>query len=106
MATAPAACRCLAAASLWLAPCARAQAPDRHAGDLVLEPASIEYSGGAYAADRGHLWVPMDRARPGSPLIDLAFVRLRCTGSAPGAPLFYLSGGPGDQATPLAVSGS
>jgi len=47
------------------------------------------------AAEVGHVRVPENRKNPGGRSIDLAYVRLRATGSGHGAPLVFLSGGPG-----------
>lgn len=73
--------------------------PAHHAGEVVLEATTIKHPGGEYAAEKGRLWVPMDRARPNSRLLELAFIRLRCTGQEAGSPIFYLAGGPGEPAT-------
>jgi pimeloyl-ACP methyl ester carboxylesterase len=48
--------------------------------------------------------VPEIRSRPGSRTIELSFVRLRSTAAEPGPPLFFLPGGPGNAAVPLARS--
>jgi pimeloyl-ACP methyl ester carboxylesterase len=43
------------------------------------------------------LLVPENRASPRSRQIPIRFLRLRSTAANPGAPLFYLAGGPGDR---------
>ena len=46
-------------------------------------------------ADLEKLTVLEDRAKPGGRTIELAFARLKSTGSNPGSPIVYLDGGPG-----------
>ena len=46
-------------------------------------------------ADLEKLTVLEDRAKPGGRKIELAFARLKSTGSNPGSPIVYLDGGPG-----------
>ena len=46
-------------------------------------------------AQLGRLTLPLVRSRPASGSIELVFVRLRAEGSAGGAPVVYLPGGPG-----------
>lgn len=66
------------------------------AGDLKFEAYTVKGSGGRSAeAELGRLLVPENRTNTQSNLIELAFVRLRCTGENPGAPIFILAGGPG-----------
>ena len=52
-------------------------------------------------AEACRLFVPENREKSDSNVISLAFVRLKSTSENPGAPLVYLSGGPGQAATPL-----
>ena len=66
------------------------------AGDLKIEPYVFESAGKEKAdAEFGRLLVPENRRKPGSRLIELAFVRFRSTSKNPGAPIIYLAGGPG-----------
>ena len=72
--------------------CRRATSP----GDLWFEPYVFEtHDGQRINATLGRLVVPESRQKPGTGLIKLAFVRLPSTSPTPGAPIFYLSGGPG-----------
>lgn len=75
---------------------------ERRAGDLVVERKTLTAEGGtAIEADFGRLFVPEDRGAASRRLIEIAFVRLKCTREAPSrAPLFFLEGGPGSPATP------
>lgn len=66
------------------------------------EPPQIRWEGfplsGAPAglqAQLGRLTLPLVRSNPASGSIELVFVRLRAEGSAGGAPIVYLPGGPG-----------
>lgn len=52
-------------------------------------------SGEAVTAYEGRLEVPENRADPDSRMLSLAYVRFPATGDNPGAPIVYLSGGPG-----------
>lgn len=66
------------------------------AGELKLDPRIFESAGGEkVAAEFGRLTVPENRSRPGSQLIQLAFVRFKSTATHPGSPIVYLAGGPG-----------
>src|SRR5262245_3529143 len=47
------------------------------------------------AAELGRLSVPERHGKPGSGVIELAFVRFPSTSPHPGAPIVYLAGGPG-----------
>jgi pimeloyl-ACP methyl ester carboxylesterase len=71
-------------------------AEGQKAGDLRLEPYVFE-SGAKDKVDAelGRLLVPENRRRPGSRLIELAFVRFKSTASNPASPIVYLAGGPG-----------
>ena len=46
----------------------------------------------------GHLDVPEDRSRPGSPSIRIRFLRFEALAANPGPPIFFLAGGPGTPA--------
>lgn len=69
--------------------------PEGVAGDLHLEPCTIELDSGEFAADCGTLIAPENRTNPKSRLVTLPVTRIRATGSNPGNPIFYLEGGPG-----------
>lgn len=87
---------------LCSSPAVAQQAP-RRAGDLSIETRTLEAAGGTMIeADVGRLVVPENRSRPGSKLIELAFVRLRSSAEEPKAPLIYLAGGPGGSSTHFA----
>ena len=82
----------------------RASAQHR-AGDLERKPVELRSArGGTVAAERGRLWVPENRRRKDTRLIELAFVRLKSTADEPGPPMIYLHGGPGGSATGAAGS--
>lgn len=72
---------------------------DPVAGELV-DIAACEYhpaddKDATYAAECGTLVVPENRDKAGSRLITLPVVRIPASGPAPGEPVFYLQGGPG-----------
>jgi hypothetical protein len=46
--------------------------------------------------ERGRLRVPESHRNPDGPKIELDFIRFRCTSEAPGPPIVWLAGGPGD----------
>ena len=52
-------------------------------------------SGETVTAYQGRFEVPENRADPDSRILSLAYVRFPATGDNPGAPIVYLSGGPG-----------
>lgn len=52
-------------------------------------------SGESVTAYEGRFEVPENRADPDSRMLSLAYVRFPATGDNPGAPIVYLSGGPG-----------
>ena len=63
---------------------------------LVFEPYTFRtYDGRAIPAELGTLEMPEHRGTPGTRTVTIAFVRLRSTSSAPGAPIVWLAGGPG-----------
>ena len=65
--------------------------------NLDIHPAPYRSRDGraAEGAQRGTLSVPMNRARPGGPRVELAFVRLPARSARPRAPIVFLTGGPG-----------
>lgn len=70
--------------------------PTPRAGGLSVEPhVFATYDGRQHAAEMGRVWVPENRARRGSRLIQIGFVRLRSTAARPGPPIVWLAGGPG-----------
>jgi pimeloyl-ACP methyl ester carboxylesterase len=74
-----------------------------HAGQVSFEPYTLTtYDGQPHSAELGHLWVPENRQKNSSHLIQLAFVRLKSSGANPGGPIVYLSGGPGIPAIVMA----
>jgi pimeloyl-ACP methyl ester carboxylesterase len=67
------------------------------ASRIDFEPYSIATStGDTIHAELGRLLVPENRAARTSRSVELALVRLRSTGNAPGPPLVFLAGGPGN----------
>ncbi|MEM7204601.1 MAG: alpha/beta hydrolase [Planctomycetota bacterium] len=65
-------------------------------GRLELDATTVATAdGGTLPAERGVLIVPERHGRDGGGSIELAFLRIRCTGEDPGPPLFLLAGGPG-----------
>src|SRR5262245_17034362 len=63
---------------------------------LVFSPHTFESARhDTVAAELGRLSVPERHGKPGSGTIELAFVRFKSTSPNPGAPIVYLSGGPG-----------
>src|SRR5262245_13896527 len=63
---------------------------------LVVTPYTFVSAGrDTVAAELGRLTVPERHGKPGSGVIELAFVRFRSTSPHPGAPIVYLAGGPG-----------
>lgn len=89
----------LAVGASALAPAAVAQrAPDPEPGTLFLHVERFERENGSYGeAERGVLFVPQDRSRPGSGVLGLVFHRFPAEAPAgPTAPpIFRLHGGPG-----------
>ena len=66
------------------------------AGELKLEPFTlVTYDGKPHAAELGRIWVPENRHKVASRLIQIAFVRLKSTAERPAAPIVFLAGGPG-----------
>jgi hypothetical protein len=64
-------------------------------GDVFLETRSIKLERHAYRADAGTLVVPENRAAANARLIALPIVCIRSPSVKPGAPIFWLEGGPG-----------
>ena len=76
------------------------------AGDLTLVPYIVktdllgpESEHYRIEAELGRLVVPERRDDPYGRLIEVAFIRLKSTATAPGAPLMFLAGGPGVSGT-------
>ena len=66
------------------------------ADQVSFEPYTLTtYDGQPYSAELGRVWVPENRQRNSSRLIQLAFVRLKSSAANPGSPIVYLAGGPG-----------
>ncbi len=61
-------------------------------------------SGTERSFELGHLSVPENRESGSARSIDLAFLRLPSTAEHPGPPIVFLSGGPGQPATPMVRS--
>lgn len=65
-------------------------------GGLSIEPYRLStYDGRQHEAELGRLWVPENRSKPSSRLIQVAFVRLKSRSTNPGPPIIWLAGGPG-----------
>ncbi|MEO6392606.1 MAG: alpha/beta hydrolase [Pyrinomonadaceae bacterium] len=65
-------------------------------GEVNITPKVFETAKGErIEAEFGQLTVPENRTKPGSRLIQLAFVRFKSTVANPGPPIVYLAGGPG-----------
>ena len=76
--------------------CVMVSAKGQKAGDLKIEPYVFEAaSKEKVEAELGRLLVPENRSRPQSRLVELAFVRFKCTSTNPASPIVYLAGGPG-----------
>lgn len=68
----------------------------------LLTPFFVEPPNGRLVAgDWGRVFVPENRTNPSSNTIEVPFVRFRSKAENPVAPVFFLSGGPGDVPTPL-----
>ena len=74
----------------------RAAAPTPAAGTLHLYPERIPLADGGLAdAERGVMFVPLNRSTPAGQVISLEVYRFKATNPAPGVPpIFYLYGGP------------
>lgn len=78
---------------LFVSPSAAAQ---RKAGELTFSAGTFQAASGEKVdVEYGRLTVPENRQKPNSRVVELAFVRFRSTAKNPGAPIVYLSGGPG-----------
>lgn len=74
---------------------------------LVVEPYKfVSNNNDTVESELGHLKVPENRTHSKSKQIELTFVRFRCTGSKPGAPIVFLAGGPGNSGINAAKSRS
>jgi pimeloyl-ACP methyl ester carboxylesterase/predicted DCC family thiol-disulfide oxidoreductase YuxK len=72
-------------------------------GAVELQPFRfVARDGRARDVERGTLFVPENRGRSDSRLIQLAFVRLPATTTAPTHPIVYLAGGPGESGIEVA----
>jgi pimeloyl-ACP methyl ester carboxylesterase len=69
--------------------------PGAKAGQLTLHSCMYKTEAGNEAADCGTLVVPENRTDPHSRLIALPVTRIRAHSAHPGAPVFYMQGGPG-----------
>lgn len=73
------------------------------AGKIAFEPYTLRtFDGQVREIELGKLTVPESRAKPSGPTITVAFLRLKSTSAAPGAPIVFLMGGPGIPATVMA----
>ena len=63
------------------------------AGDVTVEPGTIEHFGTTYDVEYGSLWVPMNRSDPDTTVIELKFIRYKSTSPDPGPPIVFLAGG-------------
>jgi len=92
----------LAVAATLLAACGQPEGaeisvpPEAAAGDLLLEPCTLDREGVELAADCGVLVVPENRDNPGSWPIALPVRRFRAEGGQPAEPIFWFAGGPGN----------
>lgn len=80
------------------AACALAQGPPASVG-VVTRPDTFEVSGVALPVEAGRLTVPANRTSGSDATLTLGFIRFPSTAAAPGAPIVFLAGGPGDAAT-------
>jgi len=65
--------------------------------------AAVSATGDAIVARLGRLAVPTDHAKPDGPQLELAFAVYPSTAAQPGAPIYFLVGGPGASATEFAL---
>src|SRR5436190_966428 len=65
-----------------------------HAGQLKLHPCHYATDKGSYRADCGTLVVPESRHKAHSRLFALPVTRIHARSANPGAPIFWLKGGP------------
>lgn len=72
-------------------------------GQVTFEPYTLTtYDGQSHLAELGRLQVPENRRGKSQRLIQIAFVRLKSSAATQGAPIIYLSGGPGVPASGMA----
>ncbi|SEU38713.1 TAP-like protein [Myxococcus fulvus] len=87
---------------LLVLPTAGAWAAPRKPGEVVIERGSIELEPGKKVAyEIGSLYVPENRKKPDSRLIEVGFARIKAARPTGAPPVFWLPGGPG-----LSVLGS
>lgn len=68
----------------------------QEAGDVFSTPEVLDLGDGRHLfADRGFLFAPENRNKPGSKLVAVHFMRFDSTAEVPGTPVFMLAGGPG-----------
>jgi pimeloyl-ACP methyl ester carboxylesterase len=63
---------------------------------LKMEPFVFEGGGQKIDAEMGWLEAPQNRAKPDGPKAELPVVRFRSTAKAPGSPIVFMNGGPGN----------
>ena len=95
---------CLATLFTCVPAVSTAATPEDSAPALAWKTHTVDQDGTEVSFELGVLSVPQDRTKPEGPRVELAFVRLPATGAAAGPPLIYLSGGPGQPATPMVRS--
>lgn len=80
----------------FAAPAARGETPaGAVAGEITSEACIHKGADADYDAQCGVLYVPENRADPGSRLIALPYRRIKALSEKPGEPLFFFNGGPG-----------
>ncbi len=87
---------------LWAGPVLCAEAPPlRGRPEIRWEPIAVlsQWGPPLLRADLGKIRVPENRSSGSTREIELAFVLLHATGTRPGPPIVWLSGGPGDSGT-------
>ncbi|HEX4951521.1 MAG TPA: alpha/beta fold hydrolase [Blastocatellia bacterium] len=68
----------------------------RSAGAVTITASSFSsFDGEVVGCEAGRLFVPENRQKPNSRLLELAFIRLKSTAPNPQPPVIFLSGGPG-----------
>lgn len=68
----------------------------QEAGEVFSTPEVLDLGDGRHLfAERGFLFVPENRNKPGSKLVAVHFMRFDGTAEVPGTPVFMLAGGPG-----------
>ena len=66
------------------------------AGDIVIEPATIDVAVGKVEYELGTFYVPENRSDPKSRVIGIGFARIKATKQTGAPPTFHLPGGPGN----------